>query len=165
MNVEQARLSNVWVQGACLRCPAGCPAASRSKPLTKQITAANTRRRFQFEVAHRLQQLHLPRRPNNELSRILARISPTTDHEVRFGLPGAVFGLILCFRSAPITELARGESRRPGLHGLRVETGARHRLALTLELSARRSRLKCYREHDAPWRRRPCMDSRRPWRT
>lgn len=51
--------------------PPACPAASGSKPITKQITAANPRRRFQFEVTHRLQQLPLPR-PINELSRISA---------------------------------------------------------------------------------------------
>jgi hypothetical protein len=42
----------------------------------------------------------------------------------------------LCFSSAPIAELARDESRRPRLHGLRVEAGARHRLAARLALLA-----------------------------
>ena len=68
------------------------------------------------------------------LLQVLARISHTTDHKSRFGLLGAVFGLLLCFLPAAITELALGESRGPRLHGLRVETGTRHRPVLTLEL-------------------------------
>src|SRR6266852_536990 len=97
--------------------------------------------------------------------RTLARISHTTNREVTVWVTGSRFRLILCFRSAPIAVLARGESRRQRLHGLRVETGARHRFAAALALLARRFWLKWYRGHDAPWRRLPCMDNLRPWRT
>jgi hypothetical protein len=63
----------------------------------------------------------------------LARISHTTNPMVT----RAFFGLILCLRSARSAILARSESRRSRLHGLRVEMGARH-CAVRLALSARR---------------------------